>query len=103
LSKTFSPWAHWTDRTDLPDLYYPGAYALALSATDISGTPFSWHPEIVYIGMTNAKGGLKSRLGQFDNTIKGGEGHGGGRRVRFKYPDYAILTAKLYVAVNAFA
>ena len=87
----------------MPNLSYPGVYALAIRSKDISGSSFSWLPEIVYIGMTNAKGGLKSRLGQFDNTIKGGDGHGGGHRVRFKHPDYATLTPTLYVAVCAFA
>ena len=49
--------------------------------------------------MTNAKGGLKARLQQFDNTICGGIGHGGGHRVRFKYPEYAKLIPRLYVSV----
>lgn len=52
--------------------------------------------------MTNAKGGLKSRLAQFDNTIKGRRGHGGAQRFHFKHPDYATLAAKLYVAVRSF-
>ena len=102
MKKGFTTWAHWTDRTDLPGLSYPGVYALAVSAIDISGTAFSCLSSIVYVGMTNAKGGLKSRLGQFDYTIKGGDGHGGGHRFRFKHKDYATLTATLYVAVNAF-
>ena len=49
--------------------------------------------------MTNAKGGLRSRLQQFDNTIKGGDGHGGGHRVRFKHSDYRGLTSHLFVSV----
>jgi len=103
MNTTFTVWFHWMDRAQLPGLSYPGVYALAISSTDISGSAFSWLPEIVYVGMTNAKGGLKSRLGQFDNTIKGGNGHGGGHRVRFKHPDYRTLIRTLYVAVNAFA
>ena len=103
MNDAFTKWTHWADRSDLPSLAYPGVYALAISSTDISGTPFSWIPEIVYVGMTNAKGGLKSRLGQFDNTIKGGDGHGGGHRVRFKHSDFAILISTLYVSVCSFA
>lgn len=99
MNKTFSNWIKWAERTELHGLNYPGVYALAISRSNLSGQAFSWQREIVYIGMTNAKGGLKSRLQQFDNTIKGGDGHGGGFRVRFKHPDYAKLTKRLYVSV----
>ena len=95
----FSQWIKWTKRNDLLQLQYPGVYAIALSDKNIDGKPFSWRLEIIYVGMTNAKGGLKSRLQQFDNTIKGKEGHGGGRRVRFKYPNYEDLAPQLYVSV----
>lgn len=99
MNKKFSAWTKWSERTGLTRLKLPGVYALAISQKDLSGQPFSWQREIIYIGMTNAKGGLKSRLQQFDNTIKGGEGHGGGHRVRFKHPDYNKLTRRLYVSV----
>jgi len=102
MSATFTHWVRWPDRGSLADLSFPGVYALAISAHGISGDAFSWLPEIVYVGMTNAKGGLKSRLGQFENTIKGGDGHGGAQRVRFKHPDYPKLTAAMYVSVCAF-
>jgi hypothetical protein len=52
--------------------------------------------------MTNAKGGLKSRLQQFDNTIKGKEGHGGAQRVRFKYASYKKLAPRLFVSVSPY-
>jgi hypothetical protein len=99
MSTTFTHWVPWTQRGTLPHLAYPGVYALAISAKRLSGTPFSCLPEIVYFGMTNAKGGLKSRLGQFENTIKGRRGHGGAHRVRFKHPDYLTLTSSLFVSV----
>ncbi|MBI5746671.1 MAG: hypothetical protein HZA13_06700 [Nitrospirae bacterium] len=99
MNNAFSTWTRWAKRTELASLNCPGVYALAISRTDLSGQAFSWQREIVYIGMTNAKGGLKSRLQQFDNTIKGGDGHGGGHRVRFKHPDYVKLTRRLYVSV----
>jgi len=41
MSKLFTPWALWADRAALPDLSYPGVYALAVSSEDISGTGFS--------------------------------------------------------------
>jgi len=99
MMTSFSQWIKWTKRNDLLQLQYPGVYAIALSEKDISGTPFSWCSEIIYIGMTNAKGGLKSRLGQFENTIIGKEGHGGACRVRFKHQDYSKLVSTLYVSV----
>lgn len=102
MNSTFTRWARWADRGSLDDLSIPGVYVLAISEKDISGDPFSWLPAIVYVGMTNAKGGLKSRLSQFENTIKGRDGHGGAHRVRFKHSDYPKLTASLYVSVCAF-
>jgi hypothetical protein len=99
MKNQFSLWESWAKRGALPGLGHPGVYALAISPTNISAKAFSWRPEIVYVGMTNAKGGLKSRLQQFDNTAKGGDGHGGAHRVRFKHPDYTKLTSQLYVSV----
>jgi hypothetical protein len=99
MTKAFSDWESWTNRVALADLAHPGVYALAISSAAISGTAFSWRPEVVYIGMTNSKGGLKSQIQQFDNTIKGGYGHGGAFRVLFKHADYATLKSKLYVSV----
>jgi hypothetical protein len=96
---SFSQWIKWSKRNNLLQLQYPGVYAIALSNKDISGTPFSWRSEIIYIGMTNSKGGLKSRLGQFENTIIGKDGHGGAHRVRFKHPNYSKLVSTLYVSV----
>ena len=103
MERQFSDWRRWADRGALPDLGYPGVYALAIALTELAGTPFSWRREIIYVGMTNAKGGLKARLQQFENTIKGGEGHGGAHRVRFKHPDYHVLTSQLFVSVCPWA
>ena len=99
MKNGFSHWAKWRNRNALDQLHFPGVYVIALSDSDISGTAFSWRPEVIYVGMTNAKGGLKSRLQQFDNTIKGGDGHGGGHRVRFKHSDYGTLAPRLYASV----
>ena len=79
----------------------PGVYAIALCDEDISGTCFAWRREIVYVGMTNSKGGLRSRLQQFENTIKkkDGVGHGGAHRVKYKHPDPDLLIPGLYVSV----
>jgi len=95
----FSLWVRWKERGALDGLRFPGVYALAISEEDIAGAAFSWRQEIIYVGMSNAKGGLKSRLQQFDNTIRGREGHGGGQRVRFKHPDYSAIAPRLFVSV----
>jgi hypothetical protein len=99
IKPNFSHWTRWADRHSLKDMVYPGVYALAVSDTDISGTEFDWIRKIIYFGMTNSGGGLNARLRQFDNTIMGKEGHGGGERVRFKYPNYDHLKKKLFVSV----
>lgn len=92
----------WNQRSSCPGLDRAGVYVIAISRENISGTRFSWISEIVYVGMTNSRGGLGSRLAQFDRTIKGREEHGGARRIRFKHPDHASLLRHLYVAVRPF-
>lgn len=98
----FSSWHKWVKRNELKDIKYPGVYVLVYSEKDISNLPFDWIPNIVYIGMTNSIGGLKSRLQQFENTIKGKKGHGGAHRFRFKHKDYNELVNRLYVSVKSF-
>ena len=71
MRTAFSKWTRWVDRTTLTQLAWPGVYIIALSDKKMSGIPFSWCADIVYVGMTNTRGGLKSRLQQFDNTIRG--------------------------------
>ena len=99
----FSDWVKWLGRNDSNDLQYPGVYVISYNEHDISNNSFTWIREIVYVGMTNSKGGLKRRLRQFDNTISGkGNNHGGAKRVRYKYKDYDKLIKYLYVAVRPF-
>ena len=87
MSQPFSTWIRWIERNQLGEtLKFPGVYAIALSDKDLTSTPFEWSEEIIYIGMTNAKGGLKSRLQQFENTIIGKTGHGGAERFAFSKP-----------------
>ncbi|MDX9721490.1 MAG: hypothetical protein RBU37_12145 [Myxococcota bacterium] len=52
--------------------------------------------------MTNSTGGLRQRLGQFDQTIRGREGHGGAARFRYKHAGYDALALSLYVAAHPF-
>jgi hypothetical protein len=100
MRNEFSSWSKWCERNNLQGLQSPGVYAIALSKVNMSGTPFAWCEKIIYIGMTNSKGGLKSRLQQFENALKPcGGAHGGAQRVHLKYPDYQSLNPKLYVSV----
>jgi len=99
----FSNWIKWSDRNKLNDLQYPGVYAIAKNEHNIDNNSFAWIREIIYVGMTNSKKGIKNRLRQFDKTIFGKEGHhGGAKRVRYKYQDYGKLIKCLYVAIRPF-
>jgi hypothetical protein len=101
MNKDFSNWIRWPNRNQLGKiLRFPGIYAIAISDEDLTATSFEWSKKIIYVGMSNAKGGLKSRLQQFENTIIGKRGHGGAQRVRFKHKDYNLLVPKLFVAVS---
>lgn len=99
MNNEFSTWTKWIHRNDLDSIHFPGVYAIAMCDEDISGLSFEWRKEIIYVGMTNSKGGLRSRLHQFETTIKGGNNHGGAHRVRYKYPDHGKLIPRLYVSV----
>lgn len=70
----------------------------------MAGTRFRWSKGFAYFGFTNAVGGLRGRLNQFNNTLrdKSGSGHGGAQRFRLKYRDGNPLAKKLYVAVCPF-
>ena len=97
----FSNWIKWSDRNKLNDLQYPGIYTISKNEHNISNNSFAWIGEIIYIGMTKSKKGLKRRLGQFDNTISGkGNNHSGAKKIRCKYKDYEKLIKCLYVAAH---
>jgi hypothetical protein len=99
MNSGFSNWAKWGDRNGLEGIKLPGVYVIALCDENVSGNSFEWNKSIIYVGMTRSKGGLKSRLQQFENTIAGRQGHGGAHRVRHKYPDYETMVPRLYVSV----
>jgi hypothetical protein len=102
MDNNFTKWTKWSDRNSLNGIEYPGIYCIAISETDLSTKLFEYIPELKYIGMTNSKAGLKGRLRQFDNTIKGKVGHGGADRFRYKYQDYQDLISNLFVSVCCF-
>ena len=67
----FSVWSQWSLREQLTGIEFPGIYCIAISEDNFSGHDFDWSENINYIGMTNSTSGLKGRLKQFDNTLKG--------------------------------
>jgi len=102
MEKRFSIWYSWNKRDSFENIRNPGIYCIAISRLSLVGSCFEWLKDIKYIGMTNARAGLKGRLKQFDNTIIGKRGHGGADRFRFKYENYNQLVKNLYVSMCAF-
>jgi hypothetical protein len=101
----FSNWRMWKDRNNLigKDKCI-GIYCIAYSEKDISNNLFGWIPQIVYIGVTNSIGGLKSRLLQFHKTIEGKLQHGGADRFKegYRHLSSNVIFSNLYVAVCPF-
>ena len=96
-------WYKWKDRNKIENRNQPAVYFIAHSNEDISGNEFSMRKEIVYIGMTISKNGLKGRLDQFENTMKGlFRTHGGAERVMFKHTNYRDFFEKAYISAKIF-
>ncbi|GGK53635.1 MULTISPECIES: hypothetical protein [Flavobacteriaceae] len=101
MQNKFTNWIKWEDRNNLNGINYPGIYCIAVS--DKLLTEFNFIPELEYVGMTNSKGGLKSRLNQFDTTIKKKRtNHGGADRFLYKYQNYDAIKDSIYVAIQSF-
>ncbi|OIQ27987.1 MAG: hypothetical protein BM564_11370 [Bacteroidetes bacterium MedPE-SWsnd-G2] len=101
MMNKFTNWVKWVDRNTLEGINYPGIYCIAVSSNSLN--TFSFIPELEYIGMTNSKRGLKSRLRQFDDTIKKKRtNHGGADRFLYEYEDYETIKDNIYVAICSF-
>jgi len=99
----FSKWINWNNRKSLEGIKFPGIYCISVIESNISDHLFQFIREIKYIGMTNSKGGLKSRLNQFDNTLKNRLQHGGADRFIHKFNgSYEELVQKMFVSVWSF-
>jgi hypothetical protein len=98
----FTKWKKWVSRDNLADIEYPGIYCIALSESDLSGQDFTWIREIIYVGMTNSRAGLKGRLKQFNSTINGKTRHGGADRFIYRYHDHQDLVNRLFVSIRPF-
>ncbi len=101
MEQKFTNWAKWEDRNELEGINYPGIYCIAVSDKILK--EFSFIPELEYVGMTNSKGGLRSRLRQFDSTIrKVRKNHGGADRFLYEYQNYEEVKDKIFVAIRFF-
>jgi hypothetical protein len=104
----FSKWLRWNDRNELKGINNIGIYCITVTEIDISNSPFQLLKEIEYFGMTNSKGGLKSRLKQFDNTLTVRLQHGGADRFKRKYFEiygkdfYHHILPNMFVAIWSF-
>ena len=71
--KTNTKWFSWKNRDHISNKNQPAIYYIAHSNENIEGKDFSYIEEIVYIGMTISKNGLKGRLDQFEKAMKGSD------------------------------
>jgi len=73
---------NWTELTNpIKDIKKkdPGVYLISWDEKELEGEKVLLK-DVYYIGMTNSKGGVKSRLKQFWNGITKGRSHSGGNR-----------------------
>ena len=92
----FSKWYKWTDRKEFPWKKHPGVYMISITHKNLKDTKVNYK-DVVYIGMTNSNGGLKSRWNQFDKSIHGKRGHSGGNTIYTDLGHYSKWKKKLYV------
>jgi hypothetical protein len=96
-------WYKWVNRNGIKFRNQPAVYYIAYTNVDISGQDFTYLKDIIYIGVTTSQEGLKGRLDNFENSMKGINGvHGGAERVRFKHKDFATFFANAYVSAKIF-
>lgn len=87
----------WGKRFDIPERHYPGVYVIAISERDLTDVAVRWL-DVVYIGMTQSKGGLTQRWSQFQNSVRGRNGHSGGWAIFNHAGGDSELESKLFVA-----
>lgn len=93
----FSRWTPWESRFDISGREYPGVYVIAISDDDLAGHAVRWR-DVVYVGMTKSKGGLTQRWSQFQNSIRGRNGHSGGWTIFQALGSFDDWTSNLFVA-----
>jgi len=97
----FSRWFLWEDMEKIHYLNFPGVYMIAITYKSLKGKKPHYKDDIRYIGMTNSRGGLKSRLKQFNASIHGKKlRHCGADRICIKLGKYKKWNKKLFVCVH---
>ena len=95
---TFSNWYQWNKRNQYSLRDYPGVYLISITdKPDLEGREPTFE-DVVYIGMTNSRQGLKGRWQQFANAISGKRGHSGGNTIFRQKGHNTTWQAHLYVA-----
>jgi hypothetical protein len=103
MSKINTKWVPWGKRNTISNKNQPAIYYIAHVNQNIEDEDFSYIKDIVYIGMTISKSGLKGRLEQFEKAMYGSDGvHGGAERVRFKHKDANSFFENAYVSACIF-
>jgi hypothetical protein len=93
----FTNWVKWENRGNIPNNQFPGVYIIGITNECLEGCQPKWH-EVSYIGMTNSRGGLRSRWRQFDRSIHGKTGHSGGNTIYNTLGDYKFWSLNMFVA-----
>ena len=96
----FSNWVKWQDRNG-KKLDCSGVYAISITNKNLANKSFNYK-DVVYIGMSNARGGIRGRLNQFNRSINGGEGHSGGKTIYKNLGNYKKWRKVLYLYVSTF-
>lgn len=84
-----SKWKSWNNiKTETKN---PGVYVICVSNTNMVDKDIATiNPDIKYIGMTVSKNGLRQRLNQFNNVVKGKGGHGGADRFMYDFDSNVV-------------
>jgi len=88
-----------------PNLRFPGVYLLAYTGKNLNGQKID-ERNILYVGMSNAQGGVRSRLIQFRNGLEKYDNHSGAMRFYREYQGnkpFSLLKGKrkfFYVALS---
>jgi len=77
LAKSWSNLADDIQRSAI--VTFPGVYVLAYSGNNLCGKRIDLR-DVLYVGMTNARGGIRQRLKQFVCGIEKNTSHSAGRR-----------------------
>lgn len=93
----FCPWFAWANRRNISQCGMPGVYVLSITNKNLEGSLPEW-ADVCYIGMTNSRQGLIGRWQQFFNSVRGKDGHSGGKTVFSDLGHYDSWGKKLFVA-----